>query len=167
MSAQMALPEQSAQRRRESYASYILGPALAVALVREGRGTVGAVMASPSAAAAELLERVPDDGRERFGCVFLNVRSHPTAFYVVSVGSLTASNAHPREVFGPAIVACAASIILWHTHPSGDPEPSAEDLALTRRLVAAGNLLGITVVDHLILGQGTRRWESLSERGAL
>ena len=161
MSAQLALPEHDPSAR------YILGPALAVELVREGRGTVGGEMASPFAAAAELLARVPDDGRERFGCVFLNVRNHPTAFYVVSVGSMTASVAHPREVFGPAIVACAASVILWHTHPSGDPEPSAEDLALTRRLVAAGTLLGITVVDHLILGQGTRRWVSLSQRGAL
>jgi len=161
MSAQLPLPE------HDPTARYILGPALAVSLVREGRGTVGAETASPSAAAAELLARVPDDGRERFGCVFLNVRHHPTGIYVVSVGSMTASVVHPREVFGPAIVACAASVILWHTHPSGDPEPSAEDLSLTRRLVAAGDLLGVGVVDHLILGHGTRRWVSLSQRGAI
>jgi DNA repair protein RadC len=72
---------------------------------------------------------------------------------------------HPREVFQEAIVSRAASLVLFHNHPSGDPEPSAEDLALTRRLVSAGTLLGIQVLDHLILGAG--RYVSLKERGAV
>ena len=72
---------------------------------------------------------------------------------------------HPREVFQEAVVSRAAAIVLFHNHPSGDPEPSAEDLALTRRLAAAGSLMGIEVLDHLVLGAG--RYVSLKERGAL
>jgi len=72
---------------------------------------------------------------------------------------------HPREVFQEAIVSRAAAIILFHNHPSGDPEPSAEDLSLTRRLASAGTLLGIEVLDHVVLGAG--RVVSLKDRGAL
>ncbi len=70
----------------------------------------------------------------------------------VSIGSLTGSVVHPREVFKPAILANAASIICGHNHPSGDLEPSNEDRAITKRLVASGRLLGIDVLDHLIIG---------------
>ena len=161
MSAQLALPEY------DPSAGYILGPALTVSLVREGRGTVSGAVLAPAAAAAELLARVPDDGRERSGCVFLNVRREPTAIYTVSVGTLTASLVHPRELFAPAIAGLADALILWHTHPSGNPEPSAEDVSMTRRMVAAGALLGITVLDHLILAHGTRRWVSLQEKGQM
>jgi DNA repair protein RadC len=70
---------------------------------------------------------------------------------------------HPREVFQEAVVSRAAALVLFHNHPSGDPEPSVEDLALTRRLVAAGSLMGIEVLDHVVLGAG--RFVSLKERG--
>jgi DNA repair protein RadC len=81
------------------------------------------------------------------------------------VGCLTSSLVHPREVFQEAIVSRAAAIILFHNHPSGDPEPSAEDLSLTRRLASAGTLLGIEVLDHVVLGAG--RVVSLKDRGVL
>ena len=84
---------------------------------------------------------------------------------VISVGCLTSSLVHPREVFQEAVVARAAALVLFHNHPSGDPEPSAEDIALTRRLAQAGALMGIEVLDHLILGAG--RFVSLKERGVL
>jgi DNA repair protein RadC len=71
---------------------------------------------------------------------------------MVSRGSLAASIVHPREVFRTAIVASAASMILVHNHPSGDPEPSEEDLSITKRLVEVGELVGIGVLDHVILG---------------
>jgi DNA repair protein RadC len=71
-------------------------------------------------------------------------------FNTVSVGSLTASLVHPREVFKPAIIGNPASLILVHNHPSGDPEPSPEDRALTRRLKEAGELPGIRVLDHVV-----------------
>lgn len=81
------------------------------------------------------------------------------------MGCLTASLVHPREVFREALAARAAALVLFHNHPSGDPEPSAEDLSLTRRLVSAGTLLGIEVLDHLVLGAG--RFVSLKERGVV
>jgi DNA repair protein RadC len=84
----------------------------------------------------------------------------------VSVGCLTSSLVHPREVFKPAILAGSAAILAAHSHPSGDPEPSAEDIALTRRLAAAGQLLGIDLLDHIILGEAGR-FVSLRERGVL
>ena len=81
------------------------------------------------------------------------------------MGLLNASLVHPREVFAPAITGAAASIIVAHNHPSGDPEPSAEDLAVTAQLMEAGCLLGIPVRDHVILGDSG--YVSLAERGTL
>ena len=70
----------------------------------------------------------------------------------VSEGTLTSSLVHPREVFGPAVREAAAAVIVAHNHPSGDPEPSAEDLAVTRRLIEAGRILGVPVLDHVVIG---------------
>jgi DNA repair protein RadC len=84
---------------------------------------------------------------------------------VISVGCLTSSLVHPREVFQEAVVSRAAGLVLFHNHPSGDPEPSAEDVSLTRRLAAAGTLMGIEVLDHVVLGAG--RFVSLKDRGVL
>ena len=100
-----------------------------------------------------------------FGLLALDVRHRLRREVVVSVGCLTASLVHPREVFQEAVVSRAAALVLFHNHPSGDPEPSAEDLALTRRLVQAGTLMGIEVLDHVVLGRG--RYVSLKERGVL
>ncbi|RJP71362.1 MAG: JAB domain-containing protein [Candidatus Abyssobacteria bacterium SURF_17] len=101
--------------------------------------------------------------REHFKVLFLNTKNHVLQIHTVSIGSLNASVVHPRECFGPAIAAKAAAIILVHNHPSGDVEPSPEDLSLTRRLIAAGELLGIKVLDHVIIA-GNRHL-SLIERG--
>ena len=84
---------------------------------------------------------------------------------VISIGTLDASIAHPREVFRAAANAGAAAVILFHNHPSGDPAPSDEDVALTRRLLKAGELMGIAVLDHIILAE--TRFHSLRERGDL
>ena len=126
-----------------------------------------APLSSPGAVAAFLLESQPDDGREHFRALYLDVRHRPLALHTVSVGCLTASLVHPREVFGPAMLCAAASVVVTHNHPSGDPEPSAEDLALTRRLAAGGELLGIQMLDHIITGNGSGRFLSLKERGIL
>ena len=83
----------------------------------------------------------------------------------ISEGTLTASLVHPREVFRCAIREAAAALILVHNHPSGDPEPSPEDTTLTGRLRAAGELLGIRILDHVVVGQ--RSWASFAERGML
>ena len=93
--------------------------------------------------------------REHFLVLLLNARHEVMGQETVSIGSLNASIVHPREVFRPAVLASAAAIVLVHNHPSGDPEPSEEDLAITKRLVEAGELLGISVLDHVIVaGRG-------------
>jgi DNA repair protein RadC len=103
--------------------------------------------------------------REHFVAFLLDARNRVLARETISVGTLSASLVHPREVFAPAIERRAAAIIVVHNHPSGDPEPSADDLALTRRLVQAGILVGIEVLDHLVIGHGT--YVSLKSRGLM
>jgi DNA repair protein RadC len=93
----------------------------------------------------------------------LDTKNRVLGFHVVSVGSLGASLVHPREVFKIAILANAASVILVHNHPSGDPEPSAEDRRVTERLKEAGELVGIPVLDHVVIGDG--RYVSFTDRG--
>ncbi len=120
---------------------------------------------SPAESAQYLLPRYSTRPVETFGLLALDVRRRLKHEAVISVGCLTSSLVHPREVFHEAVTARAASLVLFHNHPSGDPEPSAEDFALTRRLVSAGTLLGIEVLDHLVLGAG--RYVSLKDRGAV
>jgi DNA repair protein RadC len=103
--------------------------------------------------------------REHFVAFYLNSRHQILRREVISIGSLNASIVHPREVFRPAIVLCAASLVLAHNHPSGDTTPSEEDLAITRRLREAGRLLGIELVDHVIVGESG--YTSLRERKLL
>jgi DNA repair protein RadC len=122
-----------------------------------------AAVRNPQETGRYLLPRYASCPVETFGLLALDVRHRLKREAVISVGCLTSSLVHPREVFQEAVVSRAAALILFHNHPSGDPEPSAEDLALTRRLVSAGALMGIEVIDHLILGAG--RYVSLKERG--
>jgi len=84
----------------------------------------------------------------------LDGKNRALGFHIVSVGTLTASLVHPLEVFKLAILANVAAIIVVHNHPSGDPTPSAEDVAITQRLRQAGELLGIRVLDHVVVGDG-------------
>lgn len=102
---------------------------------------------------------------ERFGILLLDARHRLIRVRLLSSGSLDASMAHPREVFREAILASASAVVLFHNHPSGDATPSADDYALTRRLVAAGELMGIEVVDHLILADN--RYCSIRQIGHL
>lgn len=103
--------------------------------------------------------------QEEFHAVMLDARHRPLGVRQVSVGTLTASLVHPREVFRAAVRFSAAALVVAHNHPSGDPEPSEEDLDLTRRLVSSGELLGIPLLDHVIVGEGT--WVSLRQRGVI
>lgn len=122
----------------------------------------------PGEIAALLAPFVQARDREHFGSLLLDSRNAVIGRSTVAIGSLNASLVHPRELFRPAIVQRAARIVLWHNHPSGDPSPSPEDLTLTRRLESAGRTLGIPVMDHVILGEGTfhsmreGRWEGLT-----
>ena len=102
---------------------------------------------------------------ERFGVVMLDAKLRLIRAETLSVGILDASIAHPREIFRTAALASASAIALFHNHPSGDPAPSPDDLALTQRMAAAGELMGINVVDHVILGNG--RWFSFRDAGMM
>ncbi|WP_411502719.1 JAB domain-containing protein [Brevibacillus centrosporus] len=93
-----------------------------------------------------------ESDREQFFLICLNVKNEPTAIHTVSIGSLDSSIVHPRETFKAAVLANASSIIVAHNHPSGDPTPSQPDLEVTKRLQEAGELLGIPVLDHIIVG---------------
>lgn len=96
-------------------------------------------------------------GREYFLALPLDVQNRVIGVHVVSMGTLTSSLVHPREVFQPAILASAAAVIVAHNHPSGDPDPSQADREVTRRLIRCGHLLGIPLLDHVVFGQNEFR----------
>jgi DNA repair protein RadC len=125
---------------------------LARRLSRAERGQMP-LISTPAHAAAVLREEMRLLDREEFRVLFLNTKSVLMKVAMVSRGSLNASIVEPREVFKDALAASAAGIILAHNHPSGDPTPSSEDIAVTKRLIKAGEVLGINVHDHIILGQ--------------
>jgi DNA repair protein RadC len=102
---------------------------------------------------------------EHFGVLLLDTKHHVLRTSIVSVGTLDASIVHPRDVFREATIAGAFALILFHNHPSGDPTPSPDDIELTRRLMAVGELMGIVVLDHLILAE--RGFHSLRDAGEL
>jgi DNA repair protein RadC len=107
---------------------------------------------SPRTVAELLLPLYGNRPVEQFGVVLLDTKHRVMRTTVVTVGTLDASIVHPREIFREAAAAGAAAIVVFHNHPSGDPEPSKEDVVLTHRLIAAGVLMGIDVIDHVILG---------------
>lgn len=103
------------------------------------------------------------DDKEKFYTLLLDGKNRLMALNLVSVGTLTASLVHPREVFKPAIAIGAAAVIVAHNHPSGDPVPSPEDVEITARLSEIGRLVGIRLLDHVVIGDGC--FASLFERG--
>lgn len=125
--------------------------------VAEGPHVVelGTAMATPDAAFSVLEPLLSDRPTEEFWCLLLDGRHRAIGVAQATVGTLTASLVHPREVFGPAVRMGAAAVVVAHNHPSGDPEPSSEDITVTRRLLEVGDLLGIPLLDHLVIGDGT------------
>jgi len=103
--------------------------------------------------------------REKFVVFWLNSANRVTGFEVVSEGILNSSVVHPREVFRGAIVATCASIIIAHNHPSGNPEPSTDDVQITRQIVESGKILGIPVHDHIIFAENS--YTSFAEKGLI
>ena len=139
-----------------------------VALVRESSIQVPEKRLRNSQDAASLIRKyLQGADREHFVALLLNRKNAMIGLNTVSVGTLTASLAHPREIFKAAILANAAAIVCAHNHPSGDPQPSSEDRVLTKRLVEAGKLLGIEVVDHIIVGDGTEAYFSFADNNLL
>ncbi len=112
-----------------------------------------------------LLKEMRDYDREHFLVLYLDRKGGVIAKENVSVGGLHSSIVHPREVFKTAVKRSAASIILAHNHPSGDPAPSREDIDITRRLIDAGNIMGIEIIDHVIIGENT--YCSFKEKGLI
>lgn len=118
----------------------------------------------PGDVAQLFMEEMRHLDREHFRAALLNTKNQILKVVTVSIGSLNASIVHPREILKPAIMASAASIILVHNHPTGDPTPSREDVEFTRRFAKCGELLGIQLLDHIVIGAG--RFNSLKEAGA-
>lgn len=123
------------------------------------------IVRSPQDVARYVMEDLRYLQKEHFVCLFLNTKNHVIAQETLSIGSLNASIVHPREVFRAAIERGSASIICIHNHPSGDPTPSPEDVDMTHRLVEAGHVIGIEVLDHLIIGD--QKFVSLKEQGLM
>ena len=120
---------------------------------------------SPQDVANLLMPELRDVKKEHLKSLLLDTKNGVLKVITVSVGILDSSLVHPREVFKDAIAASAAAIIVAHNHPSGDPTPSTEDRRITQRLVESGQLLGIELLDHLIIGDN--RWVSMKERGLM
>ena len=143
-------------------------PVFRVRLVRENPGALASrpEMDGPDAVAAVFAEHLKEADREHFVVMMLCVQNRLIGMHTVSVGTLNAALVSSREVFKAAILANAASVVVGHNHPSGDPTPSPEDLQVTRELRKAGELLDIPVLDHVIVGDAGR-YVSLKRMGLL
>lgn len=127
------------------------------------RGAEREPLTSPADVAALLLPQFGAHRVERFGVVLLDTRHRVLRTTLLTVGSADCSVVHPRDVFREAASAAAAAIVLFHNHPSGDPTPSEDDARLTRRMVLAGEIMGVPVLDHLVLADS--RYYSFREAG--
>ncbi|EKE32176.1 hypothetical protein MJ3_04369 [Salimicrobium jeotgali] len=125
----------------------------------------GYLIRSPEDGAEYVMEEMKHLKQEHFVALFLDVKNRVLARRTVFVGSLNSSIVHPREVFKEAVKRSAASIVCVHNHPSGDPAPSREDIQVTKRIAECGKIIGIEMLDHLIIGDGT--FISLKEKGYL
>lgn len=123
------------------------------------------IIRSPDDCADIARSYIGDEDREVFLVLCLNTKNRVVAIHRCHVGSINASIVHPREVFKSAILNNAASIIVSHQHPSGDPTESREDINVTRKLIESGKMLGIEVLDHIIIGGCNKSYVSLKEKG--
>ncbi|MFA9430866.1 RadC family protein [Egicoccus sp. AB-alg2] len=120
---------------------------------------------SPETAADLLVPRVAFRDRERCVAAFLDTKHRVLRVSTISIGSVDHTFMSPRDVFRDALLANASALVLAHNHPSGDPEPSRDDQAVTRRLARAGELVGVQLLDHLVVGGPD--WVSLARRGTI
>lgn len=143
-------------------------PTYQISMVREGPAVHGLEKIENSLAVVNIArQHLKDNGCEQFAVMTLDTRNRPTGIFTVSTGSMDSSLVHPREVFGPALVGKASALILMHNHPSGDPKPSQEDNRLTSRLQDGCILLGLRLLDHIIIGDGTSDFFSYTDKGKL
>ncbi len=151
-----------------------IGPAKAVqvkAALELGRRMVVASrgynvdITSPEDVFNYMMEEMRYLEQEEFRIILLNIKNKVLGVETIFRGGLNSSIVHPREIFRLALRRSAASLILLHNHPSGDPTPSAEDISITRRLVEAGEVMGVNILDHIIMGEG--RFLSFREKGLI
>lgn len=155
-----ALPGMGLAKAAQVKAAFELGKRLSTSV--EGPKPV---VRGAADAAALVMEELRLREQECLAAVFLDARNQAIRVRIITVGTLTGSPAHPREVFKEALAQGAASLIVCHNHPSGDPTPSEDDIALTARLQKAGEVMGVPVLDHIIIGGG--RFVSLKEAGKM
>ncbi|WP_373232976.1 DNA repair protein RadC [Cohnella sp.] len=150
---------------RDSHQQYV--EFVRLKLIREGGFFTQPKVDSPEEAHLVFRQWAMEEmDREHLVVLCLDTKHRPTALQTVAVGTLDSILIHPREVFKTALLANAASIICAHWHPSGDPAPSLEDVKITNRLMKAGEIIGIKLLDHLILGAGDH-FVSLQESGIM
>lgn len=123
------------------------------------------VIKTPDDAVNLVMEEMRHLDREHFRVLLLNTKNRVLSHEVISIGTLNASTVHPRELFRNAIKRSAAALILVHNHPSGDPSPSKEDIDVTKRLLEAGHIIGIEILDHLIIGDN--KFTSFKAKGLM
>ena len=142
-------------------------PMYKIAMVRDGSVCAERTVVAGSRDLSPLLcEYYKAHDREEMLAILLDAKHKIIGLHTVSIGSATFAIVHPRETFKAAIIGQASALILAHNHPSGDPTPSQEDRALTKRLKEVGELVGIPVLDHLVIGDGGR-YASFADRGEL
>jgi len=124
-------------------------------------------LVGPGDAARLLFSLLDTECGEVFGAVLLDTKHHVLAWAEVARGGIHSVHVQPRDVFRAALLGNAATVVLGHNHPSGDPHPSPDDVDVTRRMVSAGLLVGVEVADHIIVGNGTARYYSFKETGVL
>ncbi len=136
-------------------------------LVRESGPWYAEKITSPDDVARIMREHLDMENldREHFVVLYLDRKNNVNAINTVSIGGLSSTPVHPREVFKPAILTSSAGVVLVHNHPSGDPAPSADDVNITRRLIEAGKILGIDVLDHVVIGVG--RYHSMKASSSI
>ncbi len=133
--------------------------------IASGRGTERPVITSAADIAGMFMERMRYYRKEHFISLMINAKGHIIEETLVSVGDLCSSTTHPREVFVEAVRRSAGSVVFLHNHPSGDPEPSDMDISTTKRLIEAGKILGIPVLDHIVIGDG--KYVSMKGKGMI
>ncbi|WP_435549743.1 JAB domain-containing protein [Desulfobacterium sp. N47] len=142
-----------------------------VSLVKDGSVSFEQCCLSNSAQARPIVRKLIEDygqsDREQFCVILLNAKNGIIGLNIVSTGTLSSATVHPREVLKPAIIANSAAMILCHNHPSNDPTPSQEDLAITRIIVQAAKIIGIHVHEHLIINMENDRYYSFADNGLI
>lgn len=149
----------------EAKAAALLAAAEIGRRLARGEAFERAALGAPAAVASYLALRYAVRDQEVMGALYLDTRHRLIAERDLYRGTINRAAVEPRAILKEGLIHGACGVVVFHTHPSGDPSPSAEDLAFTRRLAEGGELVGVRLVDHLILG-GVGRWVSLRERGA-